>query len=94
MYHNKISTSRIFKRKKMPFRSLKGGMRENTNTSQVLGFAAIFMVILVALAALMWTNVIQFATSDAQVATATIITITGLLLLVYMMYLFTLPHDS
>jgi hypothetical protein len=66
-------------------RKLRGGVATSVPGEQVLTIVVLLMLAHFTLAALMWTNTIQFASNDAKLITAITLTIIGVFLLMYMM---------
>lgn len=66
---------------------LSGGLAKTVDGVQVVSVVIILMLLTAVLAGLMWTDVIQFASNDAKVITATILTVAFALLFIYMMTL-------
>jgi hypothetical protein len=68
-----------------PPRFLSGGIVRSLSGSTVLTVVVILMLAHFTLAALMWTDVIQFSSSDSKVIVATTLTVIAVLLLAIMM---------
>jgi len=64
---------------------LRGGSTDSYTTYVLMGLVG-FLVIL---AALMWSNQIQFATTQDLNVTASLLTVTAVLLMFYVLYLLT-----
>ena len=67
--------------------ALSGGLAKTVDGVQVISVVIVLMLFTAILAALMWTNVIQFSSNDAKVITATFLTVAFVLLFIYMMTL-------
>jgi hypothetical protein len=68
---------------------LEGGQIRPVNGSQVLVFITLVILITITLSALMWTNTIQFASNDSKIYVAMTLTVTGVLMVVYALFLAT-----
>jgi hypothetical protein len=69
--------------------TLKGGIKKSVSGEQVLGILTLLIIVHLVLAALMWSNTIQFATSDAKYAAAITISVAGTFLVIYALYIAT-----
>ena len=68
---------------------IQGGQIRPVNGSQVLVFITLVILITITLSALMWTNTIQFASNDSKIYVAMTLTVTGVLMVVYALFLAT-----
>jgi len=68
---------------------LRGGLVKSVPGSQILTLLFALVVVHLVLAALMWSNVIQFAANDTKIIVSTTLTVAGVILVVYMLYLAT-----
>lgn len=64
---------------------LRGGVVSFVDGSQVLALVIILVLVHSTLAALMWSNTIQFASNDAKLGTAIPLTVIAVFLIAYMM---------
>lgn len=69
--------------------NIEGGQIRPVNGSQVLVFITLIILVTITLAALMWTNTIQFASNDSKIYVAMTLTVTGVLMVVYALFLAT-----
>ena len=68
---------------------LRGGLKKTVSGEQVLSVLTLLIIVHLVLAALMWSNTIQFATSDAKYAAAITISVAGTFLVIYALYIAT-----
>ena len=67
--------------------TLQGGIKGAVPGSQVMTVVTFLMLSTAVLAALMWTNVIEFASNDAKLITASILTFVSVILVIYTLYI-------
>ena len=68
---------------------LKGGLKSYISGQQVLTVLTALILVHLILAALMWSDTIQFATTDAKYAAAITISVAGTFLIIYALYIAT-----
>lgn len=74
-------------------RKLRGGALKSVSGSQVLSIVFVLLIAHTVLAALVWADVIQFASTDAKVAVGTILTVIATLLAIYALFLATASEN-
>jgi hypothetical protein len=70
-------------------RGLKGGSIRSVPGNQVLLFVTVIVLVTAVLAALIWSDVVQFASSDARVIVGVTLTFTAITMVLYALFLAT-----
>lgn len=71
------------------YRSLKGGAIRSVPGNQVILFVTVIVLVTAVLAALIWSDVVQFASSDARVIVGVTLTFTAITMVLYALFLAT-----
>ena len=73
-----------------PFTKLRGGIsKAGVDRTSLITFLIIILLVHIALASLMWGDIIQFSSNDSKLATAITISVAGTIVLVYLLYIVT-----